>query len=52
MTDTTPEELPAIDEVTGDLIDHPEEVDSDEERRGLLMYRAIDDQDDDSNGLD
>jgi hypothetical protein len=50
MTDT-PEELPAIDEAD-DLVDHPDEVDKDEERRGLLMYRAVDDLDDDSNGLD
>lgn len=52
MTSEAPEELPAIDEAADEQFDHPDEVSDDEARQGFLMYRAIDDLDDDSNGLD
>lgn len=48
----TPEELPAIDKDAEELGDHPDEVGFDEVQRGFLMYRAVDDTNDDSNGLD
>jgi hypothetical protein len=47
-----PEELPAIDDDPGDLVDHPDEVDDEEAEAGLRVYRAVDDLDDESDGLD
>jgi hypothetical protein len=48
-----PVELPAIDPAADDLTDHPDEPLSDEEAdAGLRVYRAVDDLDDDSDGLD
>jgi hypothetical protein len=49
--DDKPEELPAIDDTT-DLHDHPDEVTPEEMVEGITMYFAVDDMDDESNGLD
>lgn len=52
MNSEKPEELPEIDPAAGEQVDHPDEINNEEAQRGLLMYRAIDDLDDDSNGMD
>lgn len=50
--DSKPEELPAIDDHWLDQGDHPDEVSEEEALEGLKMYRAIDDLDDESNGVE
>ena len=54
MTEQTPEQLEPVD-VTADaaeLADHPDEVTDEQATEGLAVYRAVDDLDDESNGLD
>jgi hypothetical protein len=47
MSDTTPEELPAVDDGDG-LGEHPDEVTEEEAARGQVLYLAIDDLDDEA----
>ena len=44
--------LDASVDATPELGDHPDEITDDEVQAGDVMYREVDDLDDDSNGLD
>ncbi len=55
MTPDTPDApvmLPSVDEDPESLADHPSVVTDEEAERGHAVYLAVDDLDDESNGLD
>lgn len=55
MTETAGEDVELLDasaDATPEQGDHPDEITDDEARAGDVMYREVDDLDDDSNGLD
>lgn len=53
MNDDKPVELPVVDLDPEDALDHPDDpIDDDEAEAGRQMYLAVDDLDDESNGLD
>lgn len=55
MTETAGEDAELLDASLDSMLeegDHPDEVTDDEVQAGDVMYREVDDLDDDSNGLD
>ncbi len=52
MADDEAEVLDANADPTPELGDHPDDLTDDEAAAGHVIYREIDDLDDDSNGLD
>lgn len=52
MSDETPVVLDPSADPVPELVDHPDEVTEEQAAEGQRVYLAVDDTDDDSNGLD